>query len=266
MRAAWFLTLFAITIVVVTCKTAPPPAAGAPQGTFCGTDLECDDGLVCTCGTCALPSGEDEPPACNVTVGCPAFPTACVNSCDDPRFAGNADCAAGVETCAVGVLQTSCAPGCPDPIPSGFQCENGQLVCTQPAISGGCLTGDCDGQTPFLCVLACDDPNPFLASCIDHQNRCDEGGFPQDVCADAGADAGVVDSGADGGPCAVEPKPQCLFECDPAQPIDGAACRAEDGGPFDWSCSGFPGYTPADRCGTDAGPADAGVVDAGDAG
>ncbi|HEY4220684.1 MAG TPA: hypothetical protein VGO62_05060 [Myxococcota bacterium] len=294
--ASAFATVLATVLALAACKTAPAPAAGAPAGSFCGSDLECDDGLVCTCGACSAPTSTDEPPACAPTTGCPPFPTACVESCTAPRlYVGDSTCSSGAESCASGVLESSCTDDNPEcnvdggaAPPAGFICSNeGTLDCLLPGnVAGNCLTDGCDGETPFLCVLDCSGADtPFDATCVNHKSgdgplyACDppaalDGGigFAESACVDAGPDAGPPDAGfvdagpdagnPDAGPCG-DDRPLCLFHCDPTNHIDAAACRPADGGGFDFSCAGFAGYTAADQCPVDAGPLDGGPVDAG---
>jgi hypothetical protein len=245
---------------VATCKTPPPPAAGAPRGSFCGTDLECDDGLVCSCGQCQPPGPTDLPPACNQTAtgGCPKpFPQACVTSCTDEQFIANADCGeGGIESCRVGILSNSCVPdgGVLDGGPDGG--------CAQPsARDAGCITPTgCDGQTPFLCVPSCGSNDKTASVCVNDQYICDSPStFPESNCIGEGEGEGAEGEGegapVDAGPCAADPKPLCLGGCNPLDSFDGARCLpdAGPGGAFDWSCAGFRdidggAYIAADQC------------------
>ncbi|MCC7110273.1 MAG: hypothetical protein IT382_13355, partial [Deltaproteobacteria bacterium] len=169
-------------LALARCPSGPPPVAGAPAGGSCGDDLECDSGLVCNCGTCESPDAAGDPPAaCPPPAdGCPPFPSACVDGCDEMNFVGSALCVDGLESCAPigGVLETTCTCG---EVPEGYRCEEGTLVCESPGITG-CLTGDCSTQTPFLCVTSCGGTE-FASSCIEHVEACDAvDGFPVEEC------------------------------------------------------------------------------------
>src|SRR5687768_5053470 len=135
-----------VAVMAVACPFGAPQAQpGAGPEEACGTDLDCDSGLVCTCGTCADPTAVDQPPSCDVGDDlCPTVPSACVEEEDIAiECVGavpngfTANCQNGVESCPTGVPETAC--GACGIVRVGFICVDGAEQCLNPAaVAPGC--------------------------------------------------------------------------------------------------------------------------------
>ena len=235
--------VFALCCVglTVNCVGGPEPKAGFPAGSDCATNLDCESGLFCNCGTCAV---EEGPPGCSVNIdaNCPEEPSTCFAACGDETTVGAAECVEGSEVCSTGVLRDTCpVTTCWGEPAVGEICINGEWVCELGISANGveCYTADCVGE-PGECRASCTDNFTYDQECIGGRYQCDFG-----VSVD------------DCGGCQ-DPRPDCLVECG-GNTLSQAACDAQT---QQWDCSFIAGAVLSNMC-TDP---DGGVVDGGPAG
>ncbi len=213
--------MVAALAMVSGCFLAPQPVVGEPAGSSCGTDLDCADGLLCECGTCATASADPLPPSCEVSPDdrCPDVASECFQECGVDNVVGLAECVNGRETCesSGGVLRDEdCGPdvcwGVPD---VGETCLNGEFVCQfgRNEETGLCYTFDCEGEAAE-CVLSCQDDDPEVQICLANAWTC-EFGFPIAQC----------------GGCVGTP-PDCFDSCEDLNAIAPATCQNNA-----WSCA-----------------------------
>lgn len=202
------------------CIFAPAAVSGVGEGSPCGTDLDCDNGLACECGTCATLTDTPQPPSCEVTPDnrCPDVASECFLACGDETVVGLAECVEGRETCesSAGVLRDFCGlDTCwGEPAP-GESCFGGVWDCMfgRNEETGLCYTFDCVG-TPEECVESCLDDERTTQICLADTYTC-EFGFPVAQC----------------GGCVGTP-PDCFDNCDDLNTIAAATCLDND-----WSCN-----------------------------
>ncbi len=219
-RGALGLGLFAVALSTGCFLLAPGPLEGVAEGGACGTDLDCNAGLACECGTCETPGAVDRPAACEIDVGneCPATPNVCYVGCGDETTIGTASCVDGREVCDEGVLRTDCPDttcwGEPAP---GQICNEGEWECQFQYLPDldACQTFDCEG-TPDVCVADCQAVQTMPMVCAGSAWRC-QMGFPLAQC----------------GPCPGT-APPCFDNCTNLSVVGVATCDDANG----WMCGG----------------------------
>jgi len=234
------------------------------EGTTCvASDVNCDDGSICTDDSCNVNTGclndptpgnqcDDGNPctgdACDPIDGCVFPPAAAGVACDDFFTCTTGDQCDGFGGCA-GVSACNDGNGCTD----DFADEGNACACSYAPTAPGtecsdgnaCTTGDlCDGAN--LCVGGdapnCDDNNPCTddscdaqLGCVNTPNNasCDDGDActSGDACGGGSCQPGTGVVCNDGNGCtddSCNPASGCVYTNNTAACDDGNACTAND--------------------------------------